>query len=78
MHKIKMTTPNKNLEQKTKKIDWKEWIPVYGIYQIYKYTNKNKPGVLDGENSLLLNAAYQTLSTFAIGTGLYELAKQLF
>ena len=68
---------NKTLEQKTEKIDWKEWIPVYGIYQNIRNDSENKPTATEEEYSFP-HAVYQAVSTIAVGMGLYILAEKLF
>ena len=67
------------LEQKikTKKVNWKQWIPAYGIYQAFKDFDKGKPNVLEKHGLLCLNAVYQAASIFSAGAGLYELAETL-
>ena len=67
---------NKTLEQKTEKIDWKEWIPVYGIYQNIRNDSENKPTATEGEYSFP-HSVYQAVSTIAVGMGLYILAERL-
>lgn len=68
---------NKTLEQKTKKANWKQWIPAYGIYRAFKDFDKGKPNVLEKHGLLFLNSAYQAVSVSSIGAGLYELVERL-
>ncbi|MDP2672435.1 MAG: hypothetical protein Q8O84_01340 [Nanoarchaeota archaeon] len=68
----------KTLEQKTGKINRKQWIPIYGIYRAFKDFDKGKPNVLEKPASLCLNSAYQAVSAFPILVGLYELAEKIF
>lgn len=65
-------------EQKAKKINWKQWIPAYGIYQTFRDFDKGKPNVLEKHGSLCLNACYHAASVFSVGAGIYELAERLF
>jgi len=67
----------KNLEQKTGKINRKQWIPVYGVYHAFKDFNKGKPNVLEKHGLLCLNSVYHATSIFLAGAGLYELAERL-
>ena len=72
-----MTNTNQNLEQKTGKINMKQWIPIYGVYQTFKDFDKGKPNVMEKHGLLCLNSVYQAISVFSIEIGLYELAERL-
>lgn len=65
---------NQTLEKKVKKEDNKQWVPVYGIYQLVKDKIQGKPSVMDNINSTKYNAyiIYQSLSVAIIGIYLYE------
>jgi len=41
-----METSRKPLEEKVEKINWKEWIPIYGVYQTIKNTREGRPSVI--------------------------------
>ncbi len=58
----------KNLEQKTEKIDWKEWTPIYGIYQANKDFKEKRPNIFDINNLLIFfgSALYQAVSIGAV------------
>ena len=70
---------SQTLEQKTEKINLKQWIPVYGLYQLIKDRNKDKQTILNEDNlTLEAHATYQAFSVFAAGAGLYALAERIF
>ena len=71
---------SQTLEQKTKKIDKKEWLPIYGIYQSIKDFGEGKPSVLDDVDSVKFfgNAFYQVVSISTATIVLYKLAERLF
>ncbi len=64
---------SKTLEQKTEKINWKEWIPVYGIYQRIMNQKETKLNATDEISRRY--TAYQTISTIALSAGLYKLGE---
>ena len=37
----------KSLEEKTKKLDWKEWIPLWGTGQTFYNHSKGKASIFD-------------------------------
>ena len=63
------------LEQKTKKVNWKHWLPIYGIYKTLK---DEKSPILEKPTSFCIHGAYQAVSVFLTGQGLYSLAEKLF
>lgn len=67
------------LEQKTEKADWKQWVPIYGIYKAYKDSNEDKPSIMTTSNDLIFfgNAVSQAISVVSAGHGLYSLAERL-
>ncbi len=67
---------NRTLEQKTKEIDWREFIPIYGIYHRIINQEKTKPHTTDEISRGY--ATYQTVSTIASGLGLYKLGEIIF
>ena len=40
-----MKNQNKSLEKKLEKINWKEFLPIIGIYYVKKDFKKNKPTI---------------------------------
>jgi hypothetical protein len=54
------------------KPDWKQWLPVYGIYQLVSDGFKRKPTIIDnrrGETIFLGSAIYQATSLIALTYG---------
>ena len=39
----------KSLERNLEKPDWKQWLPLWGVYQIEKDLSENNPTILDEE-----------------------------
>ncbi|MCD4666202.1 hypothetical protein K8R47_00120 [archaeon] len=70
------------LEKKLKKPDWKQWVPVYGIYQIFKDKVNNKPSLADDfadkELRLFCSVLYQSTSVVAFTGGIYKFIEKLF
>ncbi len=66
-----------SLEKKLEKPDWKQWLPVYGIAQIFKDGAARKPRVIDNEKLFWLSTAYQAVAingiAFGVGYGLVKL-----
>ena len=56
-----MESTSESLE---KKVDWKQWIPVYGIYQIKRDLDKGKP-------TFNMSNIYHAISTVGIVVGTY-------
>lgn len=67
---------SESLEGKLKP-DWKQWIPIYGIYQTEKDFDEGKPVIMNRACS-----SYQALSSIAVSAGviygLFKLAGKLF
>jgi len=79
-----MENQSESLEKKLDKPDWKQWLPVYGIYQVDKDIKDSRPTLIDigrGEAIFLVSATYQAVSIAVaiIGTAywLYQLALNL-
>ena len=71
-----MENKSESLERKLDRPDWKQWLPVYGIYQVKKDIFDNKPTVIDREFSAswIGSGIYQAVSIY----GLLQLAEKLF
>ena len=71
---------NSNLEQKAEKIDWKQWLPVYGIYQARKDLETDKPNIfqISSDAKYLGGLFYHGFSGAGIVGGLYKLTERLF
>jgi hypothetical protein len=69
-----------SLEMELDKPNWKQWLPVYGIYQVNKDLFDDKPTIIDREDSASWydSAAYQAVSIIATVYGLSQLAEKLF
>ena len=67
------------LEKKAEKANWKQWLPVYGIFKAYKDSNEDKPSIMTTSNDLVFfgNAVSQAISVVSAGHGLYYLAERL-
>lgn len=69
-----------SLERKLGKPDWKQWLPIYGIYQIIKDSHNNKPTMVDERDSAKYwgMTIYQSVSIFGTVGGIgYLLAERL-
>jgi len=57
-----------NLEQKVGKPDWKQWLPVYGTYQVMKDYNDGRPilGEEDSNRDFFWNL-YQMSTSVLVG-----------
>ena len=79
-----MENKSEQLERKLEKLDWKEWLPIYGIFQAKKDLFADKPSIINdiGEARYYGHLIYQAASTVAIagGTiyGLSQLVEKLF
>ncbi|MCK4553071.1 hypothetical protein KAT80_02615 [Candidatus Pacearchaeota archaeon] len=80
-----MESKSESLERKLESPNWKQWLPVYGIYQVIKDKLGDKPTIIDferGAGSFYGSAAYQAVSIAVAsgGTiyGLHQLAEKLF
>jgi hypothetical protein len=61
-----------SLLEETDKPDWKQWLPVYGIYKMIADGFKRKPTIIDnrrGEAVFLGSAIYQATSLIALNFG---------
>jgi len=80
-----------SLEKKLEKPDWKQWLPIYGIYQMKKDVAKGKPiivsertdeGVKPAKPLVFFGSlAYQgaSIATGVAGVyGFYQLVEKLF
>ena len=60
-----MESTSESLEERLdEKPDWKQWIPVYGIYQIKRDLDEGKP-------TFNMSNIYHAVSTVAIAMGTY-------
>ena len=78
-----MENKPESLEEKLGRSDWKQWLPVYGVYQANRDFCNGKPSILNQDNSPHLGILfYQTFSFLAIGSGIaygiVQLAEKLF
>jgi hypothetical protein len=72
---------SEDLEVKLEKLNWKQWLPIYGEFQAWKDLGDNKPSYRDKSRGALTyygSIVYQAVSTSAILVGLCELGKNLF
>lgn len=65
------------LEQRTESPDWKQWIPVYGMYKAITDARAGKPSIaedLGGDHTLrfFLSGFYHTITTIGITDGVIE------
>jgi len=80
--RVQMETLEEKIEQQ--KPDWKQWTPLYGLYQIGKDINAGKPIIYYSGTRLKdgIIGIYVELSTSAVligaTIGLYELSEKLF
>jgi len=65
-----MTLENKVGQEKP---DWKQWLPLWGMYQVNKDAKNGKPTIMDDENSWKYNLSivHQAISFTASYAGLY-------
>ena len=82
-----MENKSETLKKKLDKPNWKQWLPVYGIYQNIKDALNDKPNMIlttDGGIQptrpavFLGSSAYQAVSVVGTAYGLYQLAEKLF
>jgi len=87
-----METKSESLEETLDKPDWKQWLPIYGIYQMKRDLNEGKPIIVSERTAEGLNRparpliffgslAYQgaSIATGLAGVyGLCQLAEKLF
>ena len=83
-----MANEQESLEQKVKKPDWKQWLPIYGMYKVEKDFEDHQPTILDGDSAgrIMGTVFYHSLSLVAVtvttGAGLMYaveyLAEKLF
>ena len=74
---INMKTLDKSMEN-TEKPDWKQWLPVYGVYKAMKDLVDRKPSIVDfGDKSTYFSSmVYHGAFTFTpVLYGLVELLK---
>lgn len=73
-------TNQKNLETKMENPNWKQSLPVYGIYQACKDSSENKSSIINDMGSIKshLYTFYQCSSFLAAGVGLSEGAKAVY
>lgn len=68
-----------SLENEVDKPDWKQWLPVYGIYKTLKDNSNNKPNIIfsrtEPTSDLVFwgSALYQGVSTVTAVVGIYKL-----
>lgn len=72
-----MDQPYQTLEQRTESSDWKQWIPVYGMYKAVADARAGKPSIaenLDGDHTLrfFLSGFYHAITTSGITVGAIE------
>jgi len=56
-----------NQLEKNKNPDWKQWIPIYGVYQIIKDALNDKPSLYGGGTNItkqLVGTVYHGVVTF--------------
>ena len=65
-------------EEKWNTPDWKQWIPIYGVFQLIKDERRNKPSIMDDSIFIyVFTATYQAASVSLAGCGLLYGAYQL-
>ncbi|MAH03801.1 hypothetical protein CMI39_03380 [Candidatus Pacearchaeota archaeon] len=65
----------KSLEEKTKKLDWKEWIPLWGTGQTFYNHSKGKASIFDIKEN---NPKLYWLNVFEQGVSYVCLYNSLF
>ena len=65
------------LEQRAESPDWKQWIPVYGIYKAIADAKANKPSIAqsfegDHDARFYLSAFYHSTTTIGVIIGAIE------
>ncbi len=83
-----MKCKSESLEKKLDKPDWKQWLPIWGVYQIVKDGVNGKPSIIINRTEqgvepakprvFFGSMAYQAASVLVVGAGLYQLAEKLF
>lgn len=83
-----MENTSQSLKRKLDKPDWKQWLPVYGIYRTIKDVRNDRPSIIineteDGVEQARLSvfsgsAIYQAASVVVAGYGLYQMTEKLF
>ena len=59
--------------EENKNPDWKQWIPVYGIYRVVKDAKEGKPSLADGKNYPERVSSFYHGIVISVGLGLiYE------
>jgi len=73
----------KSLETRLERPDWKQWLPIYGVYRVLKDAKDNKPNILNPDGAPIIfygASAYQAISIVGLINGityLPELAQKL-
>lgn len=63
------------------KIDWKQWLPFYGIYEIFKDFYNGKPTILTSDNEkvfvggVIYHAITTPASVFFLSNGIIYIIK---
>ncbi|MCH7568035.1 MAG: hypothetical protein IIA87_01305 [Nanoarchaeota archaeon] len=87
-----MEYKSESLERKLDKPDWKQWLPVYGVYQGIRDARNGKPNFILEQTEqgvkltrpamFVVSATYHAVTTVAVSKGiiygLYQLAEKLF
>ncbi len=84
-----MENKSKTLEKKTDKLDWKQWLPVYGIAQNIRDAYLGKPnmiltktekwGVQPTKSAVFIGCGiYHSIAMIGTAYGLHQLAEKLF
>ena len=65
--------------EKPERVDWKQWVPVYGIYKAYKDNHNGKPSLTDGShpNRYILSSVYHGVTSFCSMFGFASLLEKL-
>jgi hypothetical protein len=61
-----------SLEKKLEKADWKQWLPIYGLYQLHQDSKAGKPlaiGMKTKKEAVYLKWSYQTYQSNSIVIG---------
>jgi len=72
-----------SLEKESEKPDWKQWIPVFGIYKICRANFVEKAPAIDNDPTnhpirYYGSAVYHAVTTVGVACGLVKLIEKLF
>lgn len=74
-----MKSKPESLEMMLEKPNWKQWLPIYGVYQIKKDFFRGKPTIIDKGKGLSYNgsALYQAISIVGAYIGAINFLSEL-